>query len=236
MSLARGFGELFLSAPIISLSIYTRVTLPMAMLILSVFSSIFRDRGLVFVLYGYCVIVFALCISKTLKKSLKGLSLPFVFLALGFITYLVTMALGYQTPSIYVLAFSSLKVALIFLSITLFFKWVNFREVRYILSKIGLSGITSYLSIAFTIMPTLFNLYSESYVTTALKYGKRRAYKAIKPLIVQTAILAKDIVQAVYLYGLPSNPRLELKKPSTLEILLVLTAVAFGVVLLTLAP
>lgn len=236
MSIAKRFGDLLIPTCRTKPSLYLRILLPISLLVMSIASTITRERGVIFTVYGYLIVLSALHLCGLLTRSLRGLSLPFLFIAIGFLVHLLTMAIGYPTPSIDILILASFKIALIFISIALFLQWVSFREIRYITAKIGLQRIASYLSIAFAVMPMLFTLYSESYTTTILKLGKKKAYKALKPLIIQTAILAKDLAQAVYFYGIPTTPKIVINKISISEILLFVAVTAIGVALLILTP
>lgn len=236
MSIVKRFSDIFIPMCRIKPSLYLRIFLPIALLLMSIASTVIRERGVMFIIYGYSIAITILCLCNSLARSLRGLTLPFMFIAIGFTAHLLAMVMGYPTPSIYVLILSSFKIALIFISITLLLQWVSFREMRYIIAKIGLKKISSYISIAFAFMPTLFTLYSESYTTTILKLGKKKLYKALKPLIIQTAILAKDIAQAIYLYGIPITPKISADKLSINEVFLLIAVVTMGTVLLILTP
>lgn len=236
MSMIRRFSDIFIPSCSARISIYVRSILPLAILIMSILSIGLRECGIMFVAYCYCIVMAALSMCRALSRSLQGLALPFIFIAIGFAMHLLTRALGFPTPSIPSLVLSSFKLALVFLSITLFFQWVNLREIKYILARVGLGRTASYLSIAFAIMPMLFNLYSESYTAALLKFGRRKVYKAVKPLVIQAAVLARDIAQAIYLYGIPTPLRVPVEKPSIAELLLLVIIVSAGSILLALAP
>lgn len=236
MNTIRRFGDLFIKSCLISTSLYTRTLLPMALFLMTAISISIRDRGVVFVAYGYSIVVFALCLCKNLLRSLRGLALPAVFILMGFAIHVLSKILGYPTPSVYTLALSSFKLALAFLSIALFFQWIEFRELRYVLTRVGLGKVASYITMALTIIPLLSYLYSESYVAAVLKFGKRKAHKAVKPLVIQSAILAKDLAQAIYFYGLPKSNKVLIKKPSFIEVSLLMATIIAGAYLLASAP
>lgn len=236
ISSIRRIGELFIYTYADRFSIYTRFSIPMAILVMAIVSMCMDNQGIMFTIYGYLIIILSLLLCRTLTKSFRGLLLPFLFMVIGFSMHLFAKALGYPTSTIYSLILSSFKIALIFLSITLFLQWINLKEVRHILNKLGLRRTSSYLSIVFTTMPILLHIYSESYVATMLKLGKKKIYKAVKPLIVQAAILAKDMTQAVYLYGISEHCKISLKKPMAIEIVVVIAIIVLGIHLLIFMP
>ena len=236
MSLARSFGELFIPSPLRRLSLYTRLALPLSMAATSIASTVIQNSGVVFAVYSYAVAVAAMYLSGILRKALAGLALPAIFIAMGFAIHLLSKVLGYPTPPIHALALSSAKVTLIFIYISMLVQWLTFREIRYLLHRVGLGKLGLYLTLSLAMIPLLSNLYWESLVSATLKFGRRRAYKAVKPLVVQAAIIARDYAQALHLYGFPGTPSLEIAKPSALEAVSTALAIAAAIAALVFLP
>uniref|UniRef100_A0A7C2ZBM5 Energy-coupling factor transporter transmembrane protein EcfT n=1 Tax=Ignisphaera aggregans TaxID=334771 RepID=A0A7C2ZBM5_9CREN len=236
MSVAKAFSSIFICSRRSSLSLHARIALPTMLAILSMVSMVFPERGIIFVIYGYTVTIMALHRVKSLGKAIRGLMLPLLFIIIGLLMHMLSRFLGYPSPSIYSLVLSSLKISLMFLSMTLFFQWVCIRELRYILARIKLERISALLTLSLAIIPIIFNMYSESYTAAMLKFGKRKVYKAVKPLVIQTAILSRDVSQALYLYGFPSSYNIEVKTPTAKEIALIGMAASGGLATLLLFP
>ncbi|MEM0489713.1 MAG: hypothetical protein QXH73_00680 [Ignisphaera sp.] len=238
MSSVKRFAELFIPIGSRVFSIYTRIFLPISMSSISIVSTLqpFQDRGIVFTVYGFTVVLSLMYIVKILERALRSLTLPFMFIALGLLVNFISMFLGLTPPPIYSLILSAFKVSLIFISIALLIQWLSFREFRCVLKMIRLSSLAKILTIVMAVMPTLFNNYAESYTAVFLKLGRRRVYKAVKPLVVQSAILALDIAQALYLYGFPRDVCISIDRPKAKEIALIVAIIFIGIVLLLYMP
>lgn len=233
MSFIKKFSEIFIPTHAAHFSLYTRTMIPTIIGSTSLISTLnpFHDKGILFTVYGFVILLIFMYITKTLRKILNALLLPFIFIALGLLINFISMILKLTTPPLYSLILSSFKISLIFISFSLFFQLISFKEMRFIMKILGLKWLARILSISIVIMPIIFNNYAESYMATLLKLGRRKVYKAVKPLIIQTAILALDITQVLYFYGFPSDVELSVSRPGIKEILLIIfitiTAIVF---------
>ena len=166
MSILRDFSELFLfhrREMSFLKSLYTRVSIPIAIMIES-FTSLTLMHGLciLFTVYSYLLLLFMLHLLRGLRRALNALKIPMIFLGLGYTVTLLSIALGYPAPSLTQLTVSSAKIGLIFLSIATLTQVVSLRELRWIMSRLGLGKLASFMAIVFSFIPLLLNLYSEA--------------------------------------------------------------------------
>ncbi|MEM0338885.1 MAG: hypothetical protein QW320_09060 [Ignisphaera sp.] len=238
MSLVRDFSNLFISRRGgASFSLYTKMLL-LAVLLVEVTISItlFKESNIVFTVYSIALLFALTFWVGGFKRVLNALKLPLIFILIGFATMLFSVAMGYAAPSPQAVILSTAKLTALFLIIALGFQWISLRELRWVLSKAGLGSIASLTTVVLTLIPAVLNLYSEAYTATLLKYGRRYAYKSLKPLITHSILLSRDVAQAVYWYGLPQTPRTKVDRPRLSEVLVVLAVSVVGGCTLFLAP
>lgn len=238
MSMVRDFSNLFISRRGgANLSLYTRMLL-LVVLLAEVTASItlFKESNIVFTIYSTALSFALTFLVGGFRRVLNALKLPLIFVLIGFATTLFSMALGYPAPSPKSVILSTAKLVALFLVIALGFQWISLRELRWILSRAGLGSIASLTTVVLTLIPAVLNLYSEAYTATLLKYGRRYAYKALKPLVIHSILFSRDVAQAVYWYGLPQTPRIKIDRPRPTEVLVVFAVGAVGIYTMFAAP
>lgn len=238
MSSIRGFSALFISHRKRNVfSIYTRILLLLALFIEIVVSmTLFRESNILFTVYANSIVFALLFMVGGAEKVLNALKLPMLFILIGFATTLFSMAMGYPTPSINSMMLSTAKLTALFLTIALFFQWISLRELRWIMNRVGAATCGGLVVATLALIPALINNYSDAFTSTLLKLGRRRVYKALKPLVIHAAMLSRDIAQALYLYGIPSPSRIESYRPRLKEIILSIAIIVLGIALQLTAP
>ncbi|MEM1608403.1 MAG: hypothetical protein QXG81_03900 [Ignisphaera sp.] len=238
MSLVRDFSNLFISRKEgASFSLYTKMLLLTVLLVeVTISITLFKESNIVFTVYSIALLFALTFWVGGFKRVLNALKLPLIFVLIGFATMLFSVAMGYAAPSPKAVILSTAKITALFLIIALGFQWISLRELRWVLSKAGLGSIASLTTVVLTLIPAVLNLYSEAYTATLLKYGKRYAYKALKPLIIHSILFSRDVAQAVYWYGLPQIPRVKINRPRRTEVLVVLAIGAIGIYTMFAAP
>jgi len=238
MSFSRNLAELFI--PLYSgkgFSLPTRIAMSVVMIATPIITqTFFRGQKIFVTIYIFSLALMLLYMCCNLKRVLRGLALPLVFIAIGLVVVMISKLLGYPTPTLRELVLSSVNLATLFLSISLFFQWLSLRELRWILTKIGMSRLASLTTATLAFLPLLLNNYVEAYIATLMKFGKRKVYKAVNSLIIHTSIIANDVAQAIHFYGLPQTPRVRVGPPKPLEILLVATTMVLVLFLLIATP
>lgn len=137
---------------------------------------------------------------------LGGLQFVAIFLSAGFIINVFAKIFNLWIADTASVAISSLRGALMFISVALVFQWIKIGEIRWFLEKIGLSRLGAAIAIAFAQLPSIIVMYSESLTTVRLKYGSRYLYKAVLPLILYSVSYAREVAEAIYIHGIPSYP------------------------------
>ncbi|MCC6045641.1 MAG: hypothetical protein LM572_02565 [Ignisphaera sp.] len=239
MSFLRSLVELFIPAHSAKrLSLLTRVfTSTMLMIIPVVTQTLFKGQKIFVTLLILIITLLLLYMYSNLKKVLKGLTLFLVFIAVGFAVTIISKFLGYPTPTATELILSSANLTALFLAVSLFFQWLSLRELRWILAKLGMSKLASLVTATLALLPLLFNNYAEAYTATLTKFSsKRKVYKAINALIIHSVIIANDIAQAIYLYGLPQISKVKVELPKPVELVLMAVITITTILLLVAAP
>uniref|UniRef100_A0A7J2U6X9 Energy-coupling factor transporter transmembrane protein EcfT n=1 Tax=Ignisphaera aggregans TaxID=334771 RepID=A0A7J2U6X9_9CREN len=238
MSFSRNLAELF--TPLCSskcFSLYTRISISMAMMLIPMtIQTLFKGQKIIATIYTFILALTLLSIRSNLKRVLRVLTLILIFIVIGFIVIAISKFLGYPTPTLKELILSSVNLVTLFLSISLFFQWTSLRELRWILTKMGMSRLANLTTATLAFLPLLLNNYIEAYIAILMKFGKRKVYKAVNSLIIHTTMIANDVAQAIYLYGLPQTPRVKVERPKLLEVLLIATIVILAMFLIIVAP
>lgn len=191
------------------LSVTTRIAIPTTLLLYLLINSFLKLKPLLNLFYMLPVLVAILIIlhkSGSFRKILGGLQFVAIFIAVGLAINLFAKFFNFWVVDITSVTIASLKGALMFMTIASIFQWTRIEEIRWFLERVGLGELGASIAIAFSQIPYVMIMYSEALSTVKLKYGSRYLYKALLPMILHSANYAREIAEAIYIYGIPKYP------------------------------
>ncbi|MCS7112162.1 MAG: hypothetical protein RMI45_01320 [Ignisphaera sp.] len=191
------------------LSIITRLVVPITILLYLLIGPFLKLRilpSLLHILPALTMVLAILYLCGSFRRVLGGLQFVAIFSAAGLAINAFAKIFNLWIVDIVSVAVSSLRGALMFVTIALVFQWIKIGEVRWLLERIGLGRLGAAIAIAFSQLPCIIVMYSESLVTVRLKHGSRYLYKAVLPLILYSANHAREIAEAMYIHGIPGYP------------------------------
>jgi hypothetical protein len=189
-----------------SLSIATRISIPIAIVLYLLINPFLKLKPLANLIYIIPALLMALTIiyiSGSFKRILGGLQFVVLFIVIGLIINLLAGIFGLWNTNLVDVAIASMRGAIMFMAITLIFQWVKIEEVQWLLEKIGLGKLGVSIAIAFSQLPHIIVMYLEALVTVKLKYGSRYLYKVLLPLTLYTINHAREVAEAIYIHGMP---------------------------------
>jgi hypothetical protein len=222
MTFARNLASLFLSLESHKkFSLFTRLALALMLTIATIINAIHGSK-LCPTIFTAVVAMLILHAIGGLKKVLSGLLVPLTVIMLGFLSIALFKVLGFPAPTFFEMLRASANLATLLLVISFFFQLITLRELRQLLSKVGLGVLGSYLTTTLALVPRFLQAYADAYTATLLKYGRRKIHKTVIAMIIHAIIEVQHVAQAIHLYGLPKAPKLAIGRPSIKEIAFIL--------------
>lgn len=163
----------------------------------------------------FSMITILLAFDNRLSAYLNGLKVIFLFVLIGALFYVFSLFTGIGPKSIINVIIGVIKTALLIMPFSLFVSWLAPIEISFILEKSGLNRVGVMLRAAISQIPILLLETSDSFFTIKLKYGRRKLYRAVYYMILQSFLLGKSFYEAYYVYGLPTSRIYLIKKAKT---------------------
>lgn len=212
----RDFSYLFTySKRIEKFSTLSRIFLSLIIIILIFASRIFSanlisefSRISIILIYE----ILAISYFKGLKSTISALRLVLLFLTIGTTVFLVSHALGWVAPSPPVIITGSLSLVAFFISFSLLFQLLTIKEWRRIISILGLKKHANIFTLVLSQIPITIYYVSEAFTTVRLKYGNRKLYKVVLPLMLITLYSARNLIESSLIYGVTTETKLVIFK------------------------
>jgi hypothetical protein len=169
---------------------------------------------------------------RGVRSVLRALTLVALFISIAMAIQWAGCLLGWLRPSPMSVIAGTLWALTLFIAFSSYFQLLSLREWRSILNKLGFKTASLLLSLVVLQMPTTLIYTSEAFTTIKLKYGGRRLYKVVLPLVILSLFTARSYAEAIALYGVTTEAPLTLYKKRDILLYLVSTLQVFSTLLI----
>lgn len=138
---------------------------------------------------------------KGLRTTLSALKLVVFFISLGLFINALSVLMGYIPISFNDIVVGSLQLVAIFIAFSLMFQLISIREWKHLLKALGLREYSILFSMVMSQIPIVLYYASEAFTTTRLKYGNKRVYKFVVPLVLLSLYTSRSLVESYVQYG-----------------------------------
>jgi hypothetical protein len=149
---------------------------------------------------------------KSMSTTLKSLKLVAIFVVIGAIIHLLSYITGWVAPRPQDVVMSSIQIVALFLAFSLYFQLISLSEWRRLLHVAGFKQLSTLFTFVVTQIPISMYYASEAFTTIRLKYGNKRIYKVVVPLVLLSMYTARSLAESYYLYGVHSEFKLSVFK------------------------
>ncbi|MEM4718191.1 MAG: hypothetical protein QXE81_05475 [Desulfurococcaceae archaeon] len=147
---------------------------------------------------------------RGLKGTINALRLMMFFIFLGITVYFISIIMGWAPLSPVNVLIGSLYLIVLFIALSMFLQLISVKEWRWILRKIGFKNYSLMFTMVLSQIPVLIFYASEAFTTTRLKYGAKKLYKFVVPLILLAITTSRNTLEAYTIYGASSELKLSL--------------------------
>jgi len=149
---------------------------------------------------------------RGLKPVVSALRIVVFFVAIGTTVLYSSYVLGWATPDPASIVVGAITLVALFFSFSLLFQLISLKEWRSILSSIGAKSYALLMTLVVPQIPVTIFYASEAFTTVKLKYGGKKLYKVIVPLVLLTVYNARSMFESHLLYGVSYEAKLTLFK------------------------
>lgn len=149
---------------------------------------------------------------RGIRTLLASLKLAIFFIAIGALVYYLSYAVGWAFPEPASIFLGAITLVELLLAFSLLFQLLSLREWRRILSLFGFRKHAVLFSLVVSQIPVTIYYTSEAFTTIRLKYGGKRLYRMIVPLVLLSLHNARSILESHLLYGVSYESKLTVFK------------------------
>jgi hypothetical protein len=233
----RDFSNLFIySKKLEEYSTLSRLSYASILLMASILTRLYLDGVASILGFSYITILALITISmfKGFKNTVRGMTLLVLFTGIALFTYLVSGLLGWSRQDPVSILSGTMYVYALFTSLSCFLQLVPIREWGGLMNRLGFKNTSMMMSLTLLQTPLIIIYTSEAYTTIKLKYGSKRLYKVVTPLILLTFYTTRGLAEAYILYGFHVGDALTMWSSRDLLLYLTSVVVLTGILLLIL--
>lgn len=149
---------------------------------------------------------------RGLKSTINALRLMVFFVLLGLAVYFMSMFFKWAPLSPLNILIGSIQLVVLFIALSMFLQLISVKEWRRILGLLGFKNYSLKFSLVLSQIPVIIYYASEAFTTTRLKYGAKKLYKFVIPLILLTIATSRSTLEAYMIYGTSLESNLSICK------------------------
>lgn len=204
----RDFSQLFIySKKLEEYSTFSRFFFALTLIVGSTLIKLYAEETTSILGFSYITVMALLITSrfKGLKSTVGGMVLLGFFTGIALFSYFISGLLGWSRLDPISTLSGTIYVLALFTSFSCLLQLISIREWRRVMSVIGLKTASLIMSLALLQTPLTIMYTSEAFTTIKLKYGSKKLYKVVIPLILLSFYTARGFAEAYVLYGFETS-------------------------------